>query len=291
MNAVSTHNPNQDQIDFWNSQVAQKWVDRQDDIDAMLAPFTAALLGAADLGPQGPWRILDVGCGAGETALLAGDIGHHVTGIDVSKPLLDLAKRRGAAAGLRDVQFFLGDASRVFIDPPFDLVMSRFGVMFFHDPVAAFTNLAKLLVPSGRLVCVCWQAPDQNQWVRVPLQALGEALGEAAFSQSAMPATGPGPFAFANRADVRQILAKAGFGAIKITPVRGDMRIGQGGGLAEALAFLTEIGPAARATRDLNPAQKRAFETSLRSLIAPLMQDDQLVLEGAVWLVEATKQA
>jgi ubiquinone/menaquinone biosynthesis C-methylase UbiE len=278
--------PNADQIAYWNSAVADRWSRRQIEIDAMMTPFTHALLGAANLGPEGPWRILDVGCGSGETTILAAKIGHEVTGLDVSTSLLDLAKTRAANAGLPNVDFFLGDASRMFIDPPFDLVLSRFGVMFFDDPQKAFVNLAKLTRKGGRLVFVCWRAPQENQWVTLPMTAL-EGLVEAVGAKQGD--TAPGPFAFANPKRIRAILTGAGFDHIAITPVDGAMAMGNPIGLSHATNFLAEIGPAARAIADL-PANKRGeVVPRLEAAIKPFMQGEGLVLQGAIWVVEAQK--
>jgi ubiquinone/menaquinone biosynthesis C-methylase UbiE len=278
--------PNADQIAYWNSAVADRWSRRQIEIDAMMTPFTHALLGAANLGPEGPWRILDVGCGSGETTILAAKIGHEVTGLDVSTSLLDLAKTRAANAGLPNVDFFLGDASRMFIDPPFDLVLSRFGVMFFDDPQKAFVNLAKLTRKGGRLVFVCWRAPQENQWVTLPMTAL-EGLVEAVGAKQGD--TAPGPFAFANPKRIRAILTGAGFDHIAITPVDGAMAMGNPMGLSHATNFLAEIGPAARAIADL-PANKRGeVVPRLEAAIKPFMQGEGLVLQGAIWVVEAQK--
>jgi ubiquinone/menaquinone biosynthesis C-methylase UbiE len=275
---------NADQIAYWNSAVADRWARRQADIDAMMAPFTEALLGAADLGPEGPWRILDVGCGSGETTLLAAEIGHELTGLDVSTSLLDLAKARAKKAGL-SVDFFLGDASRLFIDPPFDLIMSRFGVMFFDDPPKAFANLAKMTKHRGRIVFVCWRAPTQNQWVTLPMSAL-EGLVEAG---GAKQAEGPGPFAFADSDKVRALLAGAGFGSIKITPFDGEMTMGGAKGIQDAAAYLAEIGPAARAIADLPKEKRPEVVRRLEAAITPHMRGDALVLKGGVWVVEAVK--
>jgi SAM-dependent methyltransferase len=274
---------NADQIAYWNSAVADRWVRRQSEIDAMMAPFTEALLGAAHLGPEGPWRILDVGCGSGETTLLAAQIGHELTGLDVSSPLLELAKARAKKAGQSHIDFFLGDASRLFIDPPFDLIMSRFGVMFFEEPVKAFTNLKKLTRNGGRLVFVCWRAPALNQWVTLPMSALGDLVQ----AQGAAQTSGPGPFAFADSALVTSILTEAGFKDICFTPVDGEMVMGGRGGAGAAAQFLAEIGPAARAIADLPEAQRPQVRARLEAAIAPFMRDNQLVLKGAVWVVEA----
>jgi SAM-dependent methyltransferase len=276
---------NADQIAYWNSAVADRWARRQAEIDAMMAPFTEALLGAANLGPQGPWRVLDVGCGSGETTLLAAQIGHEMTGLDVSTSLLELAKARAAKAGLSGVDFFLGDASRMFIDPPFDLVMSRFGVMFFDDPAKAFKNLAKLTRVGGRIVFVCWRSPAQNQWVTLPLSAL-DGLVEAG---GAKQADGPGPFAFADPDKVRAILSGAGFDQIKITPFDGHMAMGAAKGVEAAATYLAEIGPAARAIAELPKEKRPEVMERLEAVVAKHMSGAGLVLQGAVWVVEAVR--
>jgi SAM-dependent methyltransferase len=282
---TATPPQNADQIAYWNSAVADRWARRQAEIDAMMAPFTEALLGAANLGPQGPWRVLDVGCGSGETTLLAAQIGHEMTGLDVSTSLLELAKSRAAKAGLSGVDFFLGDASRMFIDPPFDLVMSRFGVMFFDDPAKAFKNLAKLTRVGGRIVFVCWRSPSQNQWVTLPLSAL-DGLVEAG---GAKQADGPGPFAFADPDKVRAILTGAGFAQIKITPFDGQMAIGAAKGVEAAAAYLAEIGPAARAIAELPKEKRPDIMARLEAVVAKHMSGDGLVLQGAIWVVEAVR--
>jgi ubiquinone/menaquinone biosynthesis C-methylase UbiE len=278
---------NADQIAYWNSAVADRWARRQAEIDAMMAHFKEALLGAANLGPQGPWRVLDVGCGSGETTLLAAQIGHEMTGLDVSTSLLELAKARAAKAGLSGVDFFLGDASRMFIDPPFDLVMSRFGVMFFDDPAKAFKNLAKLTRVGGRIVFVCWRSPAQNQWVTLPLSAL-DGLVEAG---GAKQADGPGPFAFADPDKVRAILSGAGFDQIKITPFDGHMAMGAAKGVQAAAAYLAEIGPAARAIAELPKEKRPEVMGRLEAVVSRHMQGDGLVLQGAIWVVEAVRAA
>ena len=276
---------NADQIAYWNSAVADRWARRQAEIDAMMAPFTDALLGAANLGPEGPWRILDVGCGSGETTLLAAEIGHELTGLDVSTSLLDLAKARVKKAGLTSVDFFLGDASRMFIDPPFDLIMSRFGVMFFDDPAKAFINLARMTKSGGRIVFVCWRSPDENEWVSVPMSAL-TGLVEA---KGAAQKEGPGPFAFADPDKVRAILSGAGFGDIKITPFDGEMVMGGSKGVQEAATYVAEIGPAARAIAELPKERRPEVLARLEAIITPLMRGEALVLQGGVWVVEAVR--
>jgi SAM-dependent methyltransferase len=287
MTTTTAPTQNADQIAYWNSAVADRWARRQAEIDAMMVPFTHALLGAANLGPDGPWRILDVGCGSGETTLLAAEIGHELTGLDVSTSLLDLAKARAQKAGLPSVNFFLGDASRMFIDPPFDLIMSRFGVMFFDDPGKAFANLAKMTKIGGRIVFVCWRPPEQNQWVTLPMSALDGFVDMTATKQ----VDGPGPFAFADPDKVRNVLQGAGFSNINMTPFDGEMAMGSPKGVEAAAAYIAEIGPVARALAELPKERRPAVIKRLEAIVTPMMRGDSLVLQGGVWVVEAVRAA
>lgn len=277
--------PNADQIAYWNSVVAERWARRQAEIDTMMAEVTAALLGAARIGPGAPLRIGDIGCGSGETALLAARFGHDVTGLDVSARLLELARERAVQAGLRTVSFIEADVSRTVIDPPFDLIVSRFGVMFFADPVKAFAAIARMTVPGGRIVFACWRAPELNEWVTVPTGALE---GLAPPGSAPAPADAPGPFAFADGTRVRRILQAAGFSAVTLTPVDVSMVMG-GVGVEAAAAFLSEIGPAARAIADLPQERRPEVAERLKAAIAPRMAGDRLSLRGAVWIVEALR--
>jgi SAM-dependent methyltransferase len=163
--------------------------------------------------------------------------------------------------------------------------MSRFGVMFFDDPAKAFANLAKLTRVGGRIVFVCWRSPSQNQWVTLPLSAL-DGLVEAG---GAKQADGPGPFAFADPDKVRAILSGAGFAQIRITPFDGQMAMGAAKGIEAAAAYLAEIGPAARAIADLPKEERPEVMARLEAVVAKHMSGDGLVLQGAIWVVEAVR--
>lgn len=282
---ITATTDNAEQIAYWNSAVADRWAKRQADIDAMMAPFTQALLGAANLSPNETLRILDVGCGSGETTLMAAGLGHDLTGVDVSTSLLNLAKARATTAGLPSIEFLLGDASNMAVDPKVDLIISRFGVMFFDDPEQAFRNLAEITKPAGRIVFVCWRSPQQNQWVTVPMSALDGLV----VSGSAPQDNAPGPFAFADPAKISRVLSGAGYGDIKITPFDGDMVMGGSRGLQDAARYLTEIGPAARAIAELPQDLRPVVFARLETISIPYMRDTSLVLQGSVWVVEAVR--
>jgi SAM-dependent methyltransferase len=145
---------NEDQIKFWNETAGQNWTVLQERMDANLAAIGDAVLAFANAKPGEV--VLDVGCGTGATSLALARAGAKVTGLDISRPMLDLARSRAIQAGL-DISFIEADASAHAFQPEFDLVFSRFGVMFFDDPVGAFANLHKALKPGGRLAFVCWR--------------------------------------------------------------------------------------------------------------------------------------
>jgi ubiquinone/menaquinone biosynthesis C-methylase UbiE len=158
---------NTDMAEYWNGRPADVWVTEAERFDSMLAPFGRRLLTAAVLEPGE--RVLDVGCGNGAVSLEAARAvapGGLVTGIDLSAPMLGVARRRAEEQGM-DIDFVQRDAQTASFDQPFDVVVSRFGVMFFDDPEVAFANLAKAARSGGRLSFVCWQEMFANEWIAV----------------------------------------------------------------------------------------------------------------------------
>ena len=154
---------NQEQIDYWNGNAGTTWVDSQERMDKMLAPLTSPLLARANAAPGE--RILDVGCGCGDTSLQLAASGASVWGVDISKPMLERAAARAQLMSQANTHFSVADAATADLPAEHDLVFSRFGVMFFSDPVAAFANLYGSLKPNGRLCFLCWQPPRNNPWM------------------------------------------------------------------------------------------------------------------------------
>ena len=275
---------NAEQIEYWNSKVGDTWARMQARLDRAFTPVTAALLSVA--APQPGEDVLDVGCGTGETTLaLAGAVGEDgaATGVDISDALLARARER-ADELLCDADFLNADAATFDAEPGFDLIISRFGVMFFDDPVAAFANLHRLAAPGGRLVFACWQPPAENLWATLPMQALAALLPE----QPAADPHAPGPFAFADPARVEAILAAAGWQDIAFDDLPFEMVVGEGEDpIASAVQFNLRIGPAARLVRDAGPEAEAAAPAVLAAALAPYRIDDGVALPGAVWLVSA----
>src|SRR2546430_2677969 len=215
------------QAEHWNTGPAvAHWVTNQARYDRMHAPFTARILEAAALRPGA--NVLDVGCGCGGTTLAAARLvaPGRVLGLDLSGPMLARARSDAEAAGLAHAGVQQGDAQVFPLGPAsFDTVISRFGVMFFADPVAAFANIRSATRPGGRLVFACWQPLAANQWLLVPGAALAEHLPPPA----PVPADGPGMFAFADPDRLRPILAAAGWRDVEIASEHASILVGGGG--------------------------------------------------------------
>jgi SAM-dependent methyltransferase len=276
--------PNAELIAYWNGVAGPKWVSLHADLDAELEPLGPVVLRA--LGPVSGQRLLDVGCGCGtftlEVARAAGEAG-FVCGLDVSVPMLERAREGGAAAGLRNVEFLQADAQTHGFDAgSFDAVVSRFGVMFFDDPVAAFANLRRALRGGGRLAFVCWQPLERNEWGALPL-----SVAERYVSVERPKPDAPGPFAFADVERVRGVLDAAGFVETSAEPAEMDLRVGRARNAREAAEFLVEIGPTAAALRQHDASLGDKVVEALTKLLLPREKAGAVTLPAAAWLVTA----
>ncbi len=225
------------QAAFWTDGPGRIWAAEYRRLDALMAPVTAELLARARIAPGE--RVLDVGCGAGDTALAAADRvgpGGQVTGLDISETLLDVARQR--AAGRPNVAFLGADAqTHRFAPGALDLILSRHGVMFFADPAATFRNLATALRPGGRIHFAAWAAAALNPWVS---EARAEAEARLGSVPPDPPRT-PGPFAFAECGHVTDILAGAGFADIVAGEAETALEVA--GRAEDAAALAATIGP------------------------------------------------
>lgn len=278
-----TQTPNTAQIDYWNDTAGLTWASLQALLDRQIAPLGEAAMAALD--PRAGERILDIGCGCGDTTLaLALAVGPEgqVLGADISRPMLEVARQRLRAAGLEQASVIEADAQgQDFGAGQWDGLYSRFGVMFFADPPAAFANLAAALKPGGRLAFVCWRSLTENPWMTQPLSA---ALKHLPPPEPTDPLA-PGPFAFADPERVRGILAGAGFGDIVLTPH--DEAIG-GNALDDALVVARKVGPAGRLIAD-HPEQREAVLASIREVLAAHDTPSGVWFDSATWIVTARK--
>jgi SAM-dependent methyltransferase len=255
------------------------WAEVREPLERQLAPLGQHALAA--LAPRPGEHVLDIGCGGGETALdLARAIAPDgtVVGIDLSAAVLAFARR--AAEGCKRVRFIQADAGVYPFEPAsFDAAFSRFGVMFFADPVAAFTNIRRSLRPNGRLAFVCWRALEENQLDMLPLKAVTPYLPP-------LPADdrdAPGPFAFADANRVRRILEDADFGEIEISAH--DEQVGSGN-LDTMLAVCSRVGALGKILRE-NPELRTTTLPAVRSALAAHDGPRGVRLNAATWIVTA----
>ena len=272
---------NADQIAYWNEVAGAKWVRNQARLDRLMAPLTEALLEAA--APRSGEHALDVGCGCGELSLCLATAlggGGSVTAIDVSRPMLAHAAARAAASSGPDapIRWIDADASSHAFEPEFDLVASRFGVMFFDDPASAFAHLRRALKPGGRVAFLAWRGRVEVEWMQRPLQWLAPLLPVPDFSDGE-----PGPFGLAEGARTRSMLEGAGFTTVSAERI--DRAIVIGADLDDAVAMLAETGPAAGAIREAEPVEQRQAERLLREHLADHVGADGAVRLGAAcWI-------
>jgi SAM-dependent methyltransferase len=277
---MSQPKSNDDQIAFWNGDAGDKWVKAQDRLDAMLARVTTELFKAAAV-KQGE-RVLDIGCGCGDTSIALAKRGAHVTGIDISHPMLTRAKQRAAQERIEHFEALEADAAAHRFLPSYDVLFSRFGVMFFADADAAFANLRKALKPGGRLAFACWREPRENEWVTVPVGAIRQHVPP----QPPLGPEDPGPFAFADLARVRRILASAGFDRIAARPFDTPMDLGTT--FDDALAHLQDFGPVSRMMTPASDAEKARARAALADALKPYAARSPVTMAGATWIVTAS---
>nr|WP_316629414.1 methyltransferase domain-containing protein [uncultured Brevundimonas sp.] len=274
----------------WNGENGRRWVENQDRLDRMLATYGQALGRAAD--PAAGDHVLDVGCGAGATTFdMAARVGPsgRVVGLDISAPLigraLDLAAERTARRE-GAVEFRLADAALADFAPDFDRIVSRFGVMFFDDPAAAFANLRGALKPGGRLVFVCWRGAAENDWTRLPMSAIRHLASTPSPDPEA-----PGPFSFGDRARIKRILVDAGYADIDIRPFDSPVHFGVGDtadtALDDAVDHAIRVGPLERALRGVSDTVRAQALAAVRLAFVDKLRPDGVWIDGAAWIVSA----
>jgi SAM-dependent methyltransferase len=267
----------------WDGQEGAEWARDWRRYDRAVVGYQRRLMAAAAIRPGE--RVLDVGCGNGEASRAAAGVAlaGSVLGVDLSSAMVARAHELAAADGLTNVRFETADA-QVHPFPPaaFDAVMSRFGTMFFADPVAAFTNLAGATRRGGRLVMVVWQGPDRNEWIREIRSAL------AAGRTMPDPPTGmPGPFAQADPGDVATVLTAAGWAGVELEAAEEPFWLGTDAD--DAFAFMSTGGLARGMLQDLDDAGRTRALAALRTVLAAHADDEGVVFGSAAWVISARR--
>ena len=270
---------NQKQIEFWNGDAGKKWVGEQEKMDQMLNPLSDVAIDIAE--PRFDERVMDVGCGCGATSVELARRGAKVWGIDVSAPMLSRARKRGEE--YPGMVFTEADASNYDFSSEQQLIFSRFGVMFFANPVEAFTNLRSALVPRGRMVFLCWQAANNNEWISRVGQAVKKFLPEPT---DVPDPRAPGPFAFAEQAYLEDILSQAGFQNVEFQSVSIDLKLAST--VEEALDFQSNIGPLSAVIAQLEGKTRDEALNAAKEVLQDSMSAEGIKLGSAVWLVTAS---
>lgn len=275
------HQDDHEQAALWNGPAGHAWVQTQEVLDTMLQPFEDLLVRA--MPPSQAWHVLDVGCGTGSTTLAAarrlGDAA-RCTGIDISRPMIEHARLRAWAAGLPAT--FVCDDAQTHPLPPhgFDRVISRFGVMFFADPKAAFGHLRRAARPGAVLHFVAWRHAHDNPFMTTAERAAAPLLPQL----PARKAEGPGQFAFADDARVRRVLGASGWEDIRIQPVDLVCAFPR----AELTRYALHMGPVGVALQKTDaPTRERVIDTVCRAF-EPFVAGDEVRFTAACWEVTAT---
>lgn len=272
---------NASQIALWNGPAGERWVAFREPLDRRLAPITDALMEFA--APKSGESVVDLGCGCGETTLaLARIVGGRQTvlGLDISEPMIAVARSLAESSGAA-IEFTSADVARYRFDGPFDLAFSRFGVMFFEDPVPALANVRKALRPGGRIAFVCWRAPAENPCLVYPFEVARDLLPP---QEPANPHA-PGPFAFADGKRLEGILRSAGFADIRLDKLDLDVSLGES--LEESIVMAFNFGPLSRAVSEADDRTRDAIRARLVAALGKLETPKGIALPGACWLVGA----
>lgn len=273
------HQPNEEQSALWNGPAGDAWVELQAILDRMMKPLEELLVEIVSSGA--PRRVLDVGCGTGATTLaMARALGAHgeCTGIDISAPMIGAALSRAERERV-PAQFIRADAQTYAFGPArYDLIVSRFGVMFFDDPVQAFANLRRAATEDASLRLVVWRGPDENPFMTTSERAAASVLPH----MPALQPDEPGRFAFADPRRVRHILEESGWANIDIRPV--DVTCSLPG---KALAHVTRFGPLGRVLQETDEPTRTRVVKAVRAAFEPYVHGEEVRFTAAVWLVGA----
>ncbi|MEZ5404407.1 MAG: class I SAM-dependent methyltransferase [Bryobacteraceae bacterium] len=265
-----------DQARLWNGDAGRAWVDLQESLDRLWKPFEETLAGAAPAG----CRVLDVGCGTGATTLAAARrAGGGATGIDISEPMLEAARTKAERDGIA-ARFLCGNAQEYpFEAGTFDRILSRFGVMFFEDPVRAFANLRRAAAEGAVLVAIAWRGAEENPFMTVAERTAAPLLPDLPPREP----DAPGQFAFADAERVRGILERSGWVGIEIEPIDIDCCLPE----PELVHYFTRLGPVGRVLDGVEASKRAETIERVRAAFEPYVHGDEVRFLAACWMIRA----
>jgi SAM-dependent methyltransferase len=282
----STAAANAKQAEYWNDLAGPGWVRFHKQLDGQIGALGEIAMDRAELAPG--QRVLDIGCGCGGSSLeLARRVapGGTVLGVDLSRPMLDLATARAAREPGIDARFEQGDAqTAAFPAQGFERAFSRFGVMFFADPIAAFANIRRALGTDGRLAFICWRPLAENPWMAIPIETACRFVEPP----EPPPPGAPGPFGLADGERTRRILEDAGYGDIAVEPLDETIYVSGPGTPEEAAAHSIGMGPVARLVEAADAATRAQVEAALIDAFAACYDGTGVRMASATWIVTAT---
>ena len=278
---------NKNQRDFWSGKGGDIWVERQNAMDTMLSPLGEAALNKLNLN-EGE-NVLDIGCGCGHTTLnIAKRISPdgQVTGLDISEPMLKRAKESANEMSIRNASFNCVDVQTDDIgEEVYSAAFSRFGVMFFEDPVAAFCNINKSLITGASLSFVCWQSPALNPWQSLFIEAVKKYV-----DLPSPPPRSPSPFAFMESEYVSSILEESNFQNIMIEGHEAEVNMFSGRSLSDSVKDYISINPVVSGMlKDSTEQEKTEIINSAIEAFSPYYSAKGLMFPSATWLVTTTK--
>ncbi len=280
---MTTRLVNVDQAKAWDGAEGEAWAQHEERYEAATAAHTLHLMRAAAIRPDD--RVLDIGCGCGGSTLQAGVLASsgRTLGVDLSERMLDRGRRRAADQGLDHVEFVQADAQVHPFDPAaFDVVISRFGAMFFADPISAFTNIGRAVRPAGRLVLLAWREIGINPWIT---QIRGALAAGRELPQP--PANAPGPFGLADFAYARGVLDQSGWGEVQLTDVAEPVYLGKDPD--DAFAFVSQMGVTIGLLDGLDETTRDESLQRLRGTLDDAMTNKGVVFASQSWLIEARR--
>jgi SAM-dependent methyltransferase len=271
---------NEEQAALWNGVAGHAWVEMQTLLDQVMKPFERLLADA--VAERRPARVLDVGCGTGATTIAAARVvgsGSSCLGVDVSEPMIELARTRAERERVR-AEFVRADAQTHAFEPSaFDMFISRFGVMFFDDPTAAFANLRRGATRDAELQCLAWRGHAENPFMLVAERAAAPLLPNI----PPRDPNAPGQFAFADPQRVARILGDSGWIDVEMQPVDVSCRFPAN----ELVRWFTQLGPLGRVLHEADASTRNRVIESVRSAYDPYLHDDEIRFDAAAWLVVA----